>query len=135
MESEKWYSGLDDGIRFPVRVLHARGIETGQSCEGGEGHAYDHPTVDLLGNTPSAGFAALAALTEYGLRVRDVALLWPVNQGLPGENFWRITLCQPWPGRADEYPMFVWNYEARDPASKRGIPFMGDPHPASRQDG
>lgn len=109
METDKWYSGLDDGIRFPVRVLHARGIETGQSCQGGDGHAYDHPTVDLLGATPGAGFAALAALTEYGLRVRDVALLWTVDKDLPSESFWRITLWQAWPERANEKPMFVWS--------------------------
>lgn len=119
MQSDQWYAGLDDGIRFAVRVLHARGIETGQSCEGGDGHAYDHPTVDLLGATPGAGFAALAALTEYGLRVRDVALLWPVSKDLPGENYWRITLWQAWPERADEQPTFVWHYEARSPAKER----------------
>jgi hypothetical protein len=118
MQSDKWYAGLDDGIRFPVRVLHARGIETGQSCQGGHGHAYDRPTIDLLGNSAGAGFAALAALTEYGLKVRDVALLWPVADGLPGENFWRLTLWEKWDERADEQPTFVWSYTAQSPASR-----------------
>lgn len=113
LQSDRWYQGLDEGIRFAVRVLHARGIETAQSCEGGERHSYDHPTVDLIGAQPGAGFAALAALTEYGLRVRDLALLWTVRYGLPSESFWRLTLWQPWPERADEKPMFSWSYEAR----------------------
>lgn len=115
VESEAWYQGLDPGIRFAVRVLHARGIETGQSCEGGEGHAYDHPTVDLRDGGPrSVGFAALAALEDYGLRVRDIALLWPVDKGLPSECFWRVTLRQPWHKRADSKPIFEWHYRAVD---------------------
>ena len=110
MQSDKWYAGLDEGIRFAVRVLHARSIETGQSCEGGEGHSYDHPTVDLLGGNNAQGFAALAVLEEYGLRVRDVSLHWSVERSLPSERFWRLTLWQPWPERANEMPMFVWEY-------------------------
>lgn len=110
---DAWYQMLDPGIRFAVRVLHARGIETGQSCEGGEGHSYDRPTVDLLdGGTRPAGFAALAALEDYGLRVRDVALLWSVDKSIPVDNFWRLTLWQAWPERADEIPMFEWCYRA-----------------------
>lgn len=112
VQTDKWYSGLDPGIRFAVRVLHAQGIETGQSCEGGEGHAYDRPTIDLLGYSPGVGFAAFAALTAYGLRVRDIAVLWSADKDLLGENFWRITLWQAWPERSEEKPMFVWSYSA-----------------------
>lgn len=112
--TEDWYAGLDAGIRFPVRVLHARGVETGQSCEGGEGHSYDRPTVDLRdGGIHPIGFAALTALEEYGLRVRDVALLWVIENGLPVETFWRLTLWQSWPERADERPIFTWAYRTQ----------------------
>src|SRR5690348_7335190 len=73
------YEGLDPGIRFAVKVLHANGIETGQSCEGGDGHAYDRPTVDLAGGVDgSEGFAALHYLSQYGLPVQDIAMLWDV---------------------------------------------------------
>lgn len=113
VESDTWYAGLDSGIRFPVRVLHAKGIHTGQSCEGGEGHSYDRPTIDLAGNGDGAGFAACAALEEYGLRVRDVGLLWTVDRGLISDTFWRITLWQQWPARANEIPIFEWRYRAR----------------------
>ena len=37
LKEEAFYQGLDDGIRFAVRVLHAAGFETCQSCEGGPG--------------------------------------------------------------------------------------------------
>jgi len=113
VQSDRWYAGLDPGIRFAVRVLHARGIETAQSCEGGDGHAYDRPTIDLDdGSHRPVGFAALAALEDYGLRVRDVSLCYPVDRGLPAECFWRVTLWQPWPERVDERPMFEWRYHA-----------------------
>jgi hypothetical protein len=111
--SEPWYEGLDVGIRFPVKVLHAKGIETGQSCQGGDGHSYDRPTIDLRdGGSRPLGFAALAALEDYGLRVRDISLVWTIDKGIPVDNFWRITLRQAWPERADERPIFEWSYRA-----------------------
>jgi hypothetical protein len=51
---------LDPGIRAAVLVLNAAGIETFESCEGGEGHAYPVPTVRFHGDR-SEGFRALAA--------------------------------------------------------------------------
>lgn len=112
VRSDSWYAELDEGIRFPVRVLHARGIETGQSCEGGDGHSYDRPTVDLFGGGPLDGYAALTALEEYGLCVRDISLVWAVDRGLIVETFWRITFWKSWPERANEIPIFEWKYVA-----------------------
>ena len=111
------YAGLDPGIRFAVKVLHARGIETAQSCEGGAGHSYDRPTVDILGRDDGAGgFAALAALTDYGLPVMDVSVIWPIDgHGYPVDRFWRITFRRAMHERADEQPLFVWSYSAGEP--------------------
>src|ERR1035437_4395742 len=95
MSSDAFYAALDPGIRFAVRVLHAHGIETGQSCQGGEGHAYERPTIDLWegsGSGSGAGFAALHSLGQYGLEVRLISLVWRVERGLPYEHFWRIEL-------------------------------------------
>lgn len=115
MGPDDWYQMLDPGIRFAVRVLHAHGIETGQSCEGGDGHAYDWPTVDLWGTGNGAtGLAAVHYLHEYGLPVRDVAKLWRVEDGLPVEMFWRITFSKPFRERAEEKPMFVWGCQTRE---------------------
>jgi hypothetical protein len=118
MAPEGFYEKLDPGIRFAVRVLHANGIETGQSCQGGEGHCYDRPTVDLWGEGADGapGFAALHALEQYGLRVESVALHWTVERGLPFQRFWRIALAQAWPERASERPMFVHGYMAASPS-------------------
>jgi hypothetical protein len=121
MMSEPWYLALDPGIRFPVRVLHAAGIETCQSCQGGEdagrphrGHAYDRPTVDLIARGgDSIGFAAVSALQDFGLKVRDLSLVWSICHGLPYEKLWRVTLCETWESRADEIPNFIWGYQAQ----------------------
>lgn len=109
------YSGLDAGIRFAVRVLHARGYETCQSCQGGDGHAYDWPTVDLIaGLRDSAGFGAVAELVPYDLPLRSVAQVWNLDAlGRPFETVWRITFRHDFPERADEPLMFLWGYQAQ----------------------
>lgn len=123
MMPEAFYQRLDVGIRFAVRVLHAAGgIETCQSCQGGKGHAYDRPTVDLVARGEDAtGFRALAALVDYGLPVADIAILWDIKHGLPSDKLWRITFTQMMEARADERPLFVSAYRAN---SGRG------PHPS-----
>lgn len=114
MMPEEFYQGLDPGIRFAVRVLHAAGhVETCQSCQGGKSHSYDRPTIDLIaGGNDAKGFAALAALTDYGLPVETVAILWNVKNGLPFEKLWRITFTGTMEARANEKPIFVWGYRA-----------------------
>lgn len=115
MQEEAFYQGLDKGIRFPVRALHAAGIETCQSCEGGGEHAYDQPSIDIpTSSDDSRGFAALAALRDYGIDVRDVSLVWPVRNGLPSAKLWRITLRQTYPERADDLPGFVNGYVGQE---------------------
>lgn len=98
-------------------MLHANGIETCQSCEGGDGHAYDHPTVDLLAGEDSLGFAAVAVLVDHGLPVRDVAQVWRLDKlGRPVETIWRITFKSDFPDKADTVPMFIWGYQAQPDA-------------------
>jgi hypothetical protein len=118
---EEMYAGLDPGIRFAVRVLNAQGIDTCQSCEGGPGHSYDRPSVDLAaGASDATGFAALAAAVDYGLPVDSLARVWNVENGLPYETIWRLTFSQAMPERADELPLFTWHYEVVDASLRRG---------------
>lgn len=108
------YDDLDKGIRFAVRLLHAHGIETGQSCEGGEGHSYPTPTIDLLaGPNDAAGFIALGYLHAYGLPVISLSKCWSVFNGEPYEMLWRIEFARAFPERADDELMFVWGYQAQ----------------------
>lgn len=114
MMPDSWYQNLDEGIRFAVLVLHAAGIETCQSCQGGEGHAYHEPTVDLVaGHGDAWGFKALAALEDYGVSVRSVSLVWNISRGLPYEKLWRLVLNRPAKDRADDFPIFVFGYRAQ----------------------
>ena len=111
MWSADSYKDLDPGIRFAVRVLHAAGFETCQSCQGGKGHAYDQPTVEMIcGGDDSRGLGALDALNGYGLPVADIAIRWPVRHGLPYEKLWTITFTKTMEDRADEVPMFIKCY-------------------------
>ena len=115
MMPEIFYQGLDKGIRFAVRILHAKGLETCQSCQGGRGHAYDHPTIDLIASgNDSWGFAAISALNDYGLPIRDVSLVWNLENGLPYEKLWRITFWKTMENRANEKPFFIHGYKAHD---------------------
>jgi len=106
MWAAKDYAGIDAGVRFAVRLLHAHGMDTCQSCQGGKGHAYLEPTVDMVaGGDDADGFQALAALTSYGLPVSTVSLTWNIRHGLPYEKLWRITFSRAMPERADEIPI------------------------------
>lgn len=108
------YEGLDVGILFAVKVLHAAGIETCQSCQGGEGHAYREPSVDLSADASGVGgFAALAALRDYGLPVNAVSIVWDIMDGLPYSKLWRITFSRTMEDRANDSPMFEWSYRHR----------------------
>ena len=118
---ESFYQGLDPGIRFPVRVLHAHGIETCQSCQGGpdpkrpdRGHAYEVPTIDMIAIGDDAmGFAALAYLQGCGLPVRTVGIVWAIKNGLPYEKLWRITFWRTMEDRANDKLMFLYGYQAQ----------------------
>jgi hypothetical protein len=114
MAPEAWYQNLDKGIRFAVRVLHANGFETCQSCRGGRGHPYAQATVEMISTgNDSEGFGALAALQSYGLPVDAIAIVWPVQNGLPFERLWRITFSRAMEDRANDKPMFVYGYRAQ----------------------
>ena len=116
------YGGIDAGVRFAVRVLHAATIETCQSCEGGHGHAYAAPTIDMIARADDAtGFAALSALTDYGLPVDTLSIVWNVFNGLPFEKLWRVTFRRAMPERADEEPIFIKTSAPHIPARPSAI--------------
>ena len=71
---------LDPGIELYVRVLLDLGVETCQSCEGGEGHTLDRPWVQFWGD-PYEGPIAACKARRAGLPVCQVARVWHVNCG------------------------------------------------------
>lgn len=83
------YDSLDAGIREIVRALHAGGIDTFESCEGGDGHAFGEPTVKFYG-TAAAGWHALAVCKDAGLPVRRLDRSWDLDDGEPSGPYWRL---------------------------------------------
>jgi hypothetical protein len=81
---------LDRWISYAVKVLRDGGIETYESCEGGEGHSFRDPTVRFHG-TRSDGFRALAIAQTVGLPVRALRRFWDINDGEPAGPYWELT--------------------------------------------
>lgn len=71
--------GLDEGIRRAVIVLHNHGIETYESCEGGDGHSYAEPTVRFAGGGYEI-FRAFAVASMYALPVKAIRRTWTVSR-------------------------------------------------------
>jgi hypothetical protein len=82
---------LDPGIRGYVLALREGGVETFESCEGGDGHALAEPTIRFHGSA-AAGYKAYAIACERGLPVAALRLSYPVddNKLLTGP-WWELT--------------------------------------------
>jgi hypothetical protein len=85
------WEGLDPGIAGAVKILMENGIETCQSCEGGSGHSYPEPTVDLLGGE-GAGWKALGVCLENGLPVLELRRTWTLGASdrVPDGPIWQL---------------------------------------------
>lgn len=87
---EEWLATLDPGIAPYVDVLNAAGIETYESCEGGDGHSYPEPAIRFYGER-GQGFRALAIALQHGLPVRAVRRIWTVDgDGHPHGPDWEL---------------------------------------------
>jgi hypothetical protein len=82
--------GLDEGIRPMVEILVRNGVETFESCDGGEGHAFYEPTVRFHGSH-AEGFRALAVALQHGLRVCELRRYYSVEDGEPVGPHWEMT--------------------------------------------
>jgi hypothetical protein len=87
---ESWLATLDPGIAPYVDVLDAAGVQTFESCEGTEGHAFAEPTVRFYGDR-SEGFRALAVAIQRRLPVLEIRRYWQVIEGEPRGPHWEMT--------------------------------------------
>src|SRR5262245_49409437 len=83
-------SPLDTGIAATVVALQSGGIETFESCQGGDGHAYPEPTVRFHGDH-SEGLRALAVAMKMQLPVRELRRVWPILENEPIGPWWELT--------------------------------------------
>jgi hypothetical protein len=81
---------LDTGIRDAVLMLREHGVETVESCQGGEDHAYPEPTVRFAGGK-AEGYRALSIALQLGLRVSELRRVWPVLDYEPTGPYWELT--------------------------------------------
>jgi hypothetical protein len=89
------YSGegvraIDKGIAHEVKVLWDNGIDTTESCQGGQGHPCPEPIVRFAGDV-AEGFKALAIAFHNGLDVRYLRRVWRIEDGQPIGPEWEMT--------------------------------------------
>lgn len=82
---------MDPGIICAVRIFQEHGIETCQSCQGGEGHSYEWPTVDIYGQP----WKALDVANTHDLSVIAISEQFGIYDGRPTEHFWRVEFSPP----------------------------------------
>jgi hypothetical protein len=81
--------GLDPKIAAYVGILRNHGVETYESCQGGEGHSAVEPIVRFFGGK-SEGFRALDVALTHGLPVLDLRRFWQVVDGEPCGPYWEL---------------------------------------------
>ena len=81
---------VDKHIEPIVRILFDNGIETTESCEGGEGHSFPEPTVRFCGDY-EAGFRALAIAIAHGFNVGELRRYWTIRNNEPHGPEWEMT--------------------------------------------
>lgn len=84
---------LDPGIARAVQILRAGGIETYESCQGGEGHCFPEPTVRFFGDQ-SEGFRAFNTARKHGLPVTDLRRFWSIVDGEPTGPYWELVFSR-----------------------------------------
>ncbi len=88
----EFWPPLDKGIEKEVNILFSNGIETFESCQGGEGHSYPEPTVRFHGDN-SEGFKALAIAIQNGLSVVSLRREWEMINGELTGPWWEMTFA------------------------------------------
>lgn len=86
-------SPLDPGIAAYVLALGEEGVDTFESCEGGDGHAYPEPTVRFHGDR-FEGFRALAMAQRRGLPVASLRRAWPILDDEPTGPWWEMVFSR-----------------------------------------
>jgi hypothetical protein len=91
--------GIDPGIAEEVRILQTNGVETVESCQGGQGHPFPEPTVRFAGGK-SEGLRALGIALQHGLRVAELRRVWTIIDGEAVGPIWEMTFNHPEGGGA-----------------------------------
>lgn len=82
---------LDEKISNAVNILYNEGINTFESCQGGEGHAYPEPTIRFHGDR-AEGFRALFVALKNNLVITTLSRVYDIIDGEPTGPYWEIIL-------------------------------------------
>jgi hypothetical protein len=113
---ETIYAELDAGIASFVKALRDSGIETFESCQAGEGHAFPEPTIRFHGDR-SEGFRALAVAQRAGLPIAELRRSWPIVEGEPTGPWWELTFSRldfKQSSKSGEFPEMTITYGSSD---------------------
>ncbi len=81
---------LDEGIKEYVKALISEGIETFESCQGGEGHCFSEPTIRFHGDHYE-GYRAFGVAKMLGLPVAGLRRYYQVNGDELVGPWWEMT--------------------------------------------
>lgn len=90
---------LDPGIALMVEALRRAGVETFESCQGGDGHAFAEPTVRFHGHRDE-GLRAMSVALRAGLSVAALRRVWDVIDGEMTGPHWEMVFTSTAPPRA-----------------------------------
>jgi hypothetical protein len=89
----KGVHSIDPLIEHEVKVLWENGIETFESCQGGDGHAFSEPIVRFHGDR-AEGMRALAIALQCRLKVTALNRRCRIIDGEPDRPFWEMTFTR-----------------------------------------
>ena len=81
---------LDTGIRDYVLILRSEGVETFESCQGGDGHCFSEPTIRFHGEQHE-GYRAFSIASQHGLPVYSLRRYYNVNGKELEGPWWEMT--------------------------------------------
>lgn len=83
---------IDAKIERFVRILRLNGVNTIQSCQGGEGHPSQHPMVWFLGDQ-GEGMRAAGIAMNHGYQILYLNRQWQFYDGeIVNPPYWELIL-------------------------------------------
>lgn len=81
---------LDEGVKAYVDALISHGVETFESCQGGEGHCFAEPTIRFYGGHHE-GYRAFGVAMMLGMPVTALRRYYQVIDSELEGPWWEMT--------------------------------------------
>jgi hypothetical protein len=80
---------MDPGIRDAVKILRDHGVETFESCQGGEGHIGKYPWIRFLGDRHE-GYRVITICAQHGFLLKSISRVYGCIDNEVTEVDWRV---------------------------------------------